>query len=124
MSQLADFKLDEALRSLDSVQLAKVSGRLVRVSGMVLESLGCQRMTGQRCQVEQADGSLLEAQVVGFNREISYLMPFKKPVGLMAGSRRRISSALTRCNPGTPLRMPCSSSLCNAGSSSSPTATT
>ncbi|WP_027896137.1 flagellar protein export ATPase FliI [Zestomonas thermotolerans] len=87
MSQLADFKLDEALRSLDSVQLAKVSGRLVRVSGMVLESLGCQRMTGQRCQVEQADGSLLEAQVVGFNREISYLMPFKKPVGLMAGSR-------------------------------------
>ncbi|CAD5110212.1 flagellar protein export ATPase FliI [Zestomonas carbonaria] len=87
MSLLADFKLDEALRSLDSVQLAKVSGRLVRVSGMVLESLGCQRLTGQRCHVEQADGSLLEAQVVGFNRDITYLMPFKKPVGLMAGSR-------------------------------------
>ncbi|MBM7059146.1 flagellar protein export ATPase FliI [Pseudomonas sp. UL073] len=84
---MADFKLDEALRSLDGVQLAKVSGRLVRVSGMVLESLGCQRMTGQRCHVEQADGSMLEAQVVGFNREITYLMPFKKPVGLTAGSR-------------------------------------
>ncbi|MCY1478514.1 Flagellum-specific ATP synthase [compost metagenome] len=87
MSQLADFKLDEALRSLDGVQLAKVSGRLARVSGLLLESLGCQRLTGQRCNVELADGSMLEAQVVGFNREITYLMPFKKPVGLMAGSR-------------------------------------
>tara|TARA_R110000868_G_scaffold410008_3_gene696863 strand:+ start:13402 stop:14721 length:1320 start_codon:yes stop_codon:yes gene_type:complete len=84
---LQSFKLDEALRSLDAVQLAKVSGRLVRVSGMLLESLGCQRMTGQRCYVEQGDGSMLEAQVVGFNRDITYLMPFKKPVGLTSGSR-------------------------------------
>ncbi len=87
MSLREAFKLDEALRSLDGVQLAKVSGRLVRVSGMLLESLGCQRMTGQRCYVEQGDGSMLEAQVVGFNREITYLMPFKKPVGLTSGSR-------------------------------------
>ena len=79
---MLDYKLDEALRSLDGVQLAKVAGRLVRVSGMLLESLGCQRSTGQRCRVEQADGSLLDAQVVGFNRDITYLMPFKKPVGL------------------------------------------
>lgn len=84
---LESFKLDDALRSLDNVQLAKISGRLVRVSGMLLESQGCQRMTGQRCLVEQADGTMLEAQVVGFNREISYLMPFKKPIGLNAGSR-------------------------------------
>ncbi|MGP3788741.1 flagellar protein export ATPase FliI [Pseudomonas sp. B392_1p] len=79
--------LDEALRSLDSVQLAKVSGRLVRVSGLILESLGCQQQTGQRCYIEQADGSLLEAQVVGFNRDITYLMPFKKPLGLATGAR-------------------------------------
>ncbi|WP_435782780.1 flagellar protein export ATPase FliI [Cellvibrio sp.] len=84
---LERFKLDEALRSLDSVQLAKVSGRLVRVSGMLLESLGCRRMTGQRCYVEQADGTMLDAQVVGFNRDITYLMPFKKPMGLNSGSR-------------------------------------
>lgn len=81
------FSLDEALRSLESVQLAKVSGRLVRVSGMLLESLGCRRMTGQRVYVEQADGSMLDAQVVGFNRDITYLMPFKKPMGLTSGSR-------------------------------------
>ena len=84
---MSGYRLDEALRSLEGVQLAKVAGRLVRVSGLLLESLGCQRSTGQRCQVEQADGSLLDAQVVGFNRDITYLMPFKKPVGLAAGSR-------------------------------------
>ncbi|MGF6690047.1 flagellum-specific ATP synthase [Metapseudomonas resinovorans] len=87
MSAREAFNLDEALRSLDGIQLAKVSGRLVRVSGMLLESLGCRRMTGQRCLVEQADGSMLEAQVVGFNRDITFLMPFKKPVGLTSGSR-------------------------------------
>ncbi|HCB3278945.1 TPA: flagellum-specific ATP synthase FliI, partial [Escherichia coli] len=27
------------------------------------------------------------AQAVGFNRDITYLMPFKQPVGLMAGAR-------------------------------------
>ena len=37
--------------------------------------------------MEQTDGSLLEAQVVGFNREITYLMPFKKPLGLATGAR-------------------------------------
>src|SRR5690554_669602 len=79
--------LDEALKSLDSVQLAKVAGRLVRVSGLILEGLGCHQPTGQRCYVEQTDGSLLEAQVVGFNREITYLMPFKKPLGLATGAR-------------------------------------
>jgi len=84
---LESFSLDDALRSLDQVQLAKVSGRLVRVSGLLLESHGCQRMTGQRCSIEQGDGSLLDAQVVGFNRDVTYLMPFKKPVGLTAGSR-------------------------------------
>ena len=84
---LKRFKLDEALRSLDAVQLAKVSGRLVRMSGMLLESIGCQRVTGQRCYIELADGSLLDAQVVGFNRDITYLMPFKKPLGLSSSSR-------------------------------------
>lgn len=87
MSSRDAFNLDDALRSLESVQLAKVSGRLVRVSGLLLESLGCRRMTGQRVYVEQGDGSMLEAQVVGFDRDITYLMPFKKPIGLTAGSR-------------------------------------
>ncbi|VFS61138.1 flagellum-specific ATP synthase [Kluyvera cryocrescens] len=30
---------------------------------------------------------MMEAQVVGFDREVTYLMPFKQPSGLIAGAR-------------------------------------
>ena len=44
-------------------------------------------MTGQLCRIESANHTLIDAQAVGFNRDITYLMPFKQPVGLMAGAR-------------------------------------
>jgi len=40
------FRLDEALRTLDAVPLARVSGRHVRVFALMLGSLVCRRMTG------------------------------------------------------------------------------
>ena len=113
---LKRFKLDEALRSLDAVQLAKVSGRLVRMSGMLLESIGCQRVTGQRCYIEQADGSLLDAQVVGFNRDITYLMPFKKPLGLSSSSLSLPNSSIGSPSP-LMTRPNHDSSICKAASS-------
>ncbi|GKX55758.1 flagellum-specific ATP synthase FliI [Leminorella grimontii] len=76
-----------ALKSIESIPLARVAGRLVRVNGILLESVGCPLATGQLCRVEGADRSMIEAQAVGFNRDITYLMPFKQPVGLMAGAR-------------------------------------
>ncbi|MGL4858940.1 MAG: flagellum-specific ATP synthase FliI, partial [Enterobacteriaceae bacterium] len=79
--------LDKALKSMESISLTRVAGRLVRVTGMLLESVGCRLAIGQRCQVENLDGSLVDAQVVGFDREVTFLMPFKHPEGLMAGAR-------------------------------------
>lgn len=79
-------RLDDALRSIDAIPLARTAGRLVRVSGILLESEGCQLATGQRCRIESA-GESIEAQAVGFDREMTYLMPFKQPVGLTAGAR-------------------------------------
>ncbi|EJS1736922.1 FliI/YscN family ATPase [Escherichia albertii] len=78
---------DNALRSLESIPLARVAGRLVRLNGILLESVGCPLMTGQLCRIESASHTLIDAQAVGFNRDITYLMPFKQPVGLMAGAR-------------------------------------
>ncbi|MBY4953643.1 flagellar protein export ATPase FliI [Pantoea sp. DY-17] len=75
------------LQSLENIPLARVAGRLVRVNGILLESVGCRLAVGQRCNVEQADGTLLAAQVVGFDRDVTWLMPFKSPEGLMAGAR-------------------------------------
>jgi flagellum-specific ATP synthase len=78
---------DSALRSIESISFARVAGRLVRMNGLLLESVGCPLATGQLCRVESANRELIEAQAVGFNRDITYLMPFKTPTGLMAGAR-------------------------------------
>ncbi|MBV6820064.1 flagellar protein export ATPase FliI [Rahnella sp. PD12R] len=85
MSEMTDF--DKALASLEGINLARVAGRLTRVTGILLECVGCRLAIGQRCQVEQADGEMIDAQVVGFDREITFLMPFKHPDGLIAGAR-------------------------------------
>ncbi len=79
----------EVLRKLelDSVPVATPTGRLIGASGLLLESVGCTLRTGQRCSVEVGDGDWLDAQVVGFRAEVSYLMPFKKPEGLATGAR-------------------------------------
>lgn len=81
--------LRDSLAQLDlsDVPLATVTGKLVASSGLLLESIGCPLATGQRCLIETASGEMLAAQVVGFRREVAYLMPFKKPTGLCTGAR-------------------------------------
>lgn len=78
---------DSALRSIESISFARVAGRLVRMNGLLLESVGCPLATGQFCRVESANHTLIDAQAVGFDRDITYLMPFNAPTGLMAGAR-------------------------------------
>jgi flagellum-specific ATP synthase len=72
---------------LDQVPVATPTGRLVGASGLLLQVRGCPLHTGQRCNVETADGDWVEAQVVGFRDEVSFVMPFKKTDGLSAGAR-------------------------------------
>lgn len=85
MGELA--ALDNALKSIDNINLARVAGRLVRVNGILLESVGCRLAIGQRCRIESTQETFIDAQVVGFDREVTYLMPFKQPDGLMGGAR-------------------------------------
>ncbi|WP_404837267.1 lateral flagellar FliI-like assembly ATPase LfiI [Aeromonas media] len=79
--------LTSALDSLDEIPGFRRYGRLVRVTGLTLEVVGCQLVMGQRCRVETATGDALLAEVVGFNRDISYLMPLQPMSGLYAGAR-------------------------------------
>ena len=79
--------LERAIKSMEKISLARVAGRLVRVNGLLLEATGCALAVGQRCHIESISGELIEAQVVGFDREITCLMPFHQPHGLIAGAR-------------------------------------
>lgn len=84
---MSSLDFEQALKSIEQIDLARVAGRLVRVNGILLECVGCRLAVGQLCHVESVDGETMEAQVVGFDREVTYLMPFKHPSGLIAGAR-------------------------------------
>ena len=77
----------EAIASLNSIPVAKVTGRLVKVNGLMLQAVGCRFKLEQRCMVETAEGNMIEAQVVGFDHNIAYLMPIRRLGGLFAGAK-------------------------------------
>jgi flagellum-specific ATP synthase len=64
-----------------------VEGQLARMIGLTLEALGCQAAVGDRCEVMAADGSSVEAEVVGFSGERLYLMPTGDVQGVKPSAR-------------------------------------
>ncbi|HHJ36646.1 MAG TPA: flagellar protein export ATPase FliI [Gammaproteobacteria bacterium] len=59
-----------------------VEGKLNRMVGLTLETVGCQAAVGARCLVTSPDGDV-EAEVVGFSGERLYLMPTGDSRGLV-----------------------------------------
>jgi flagellar biosynthesis/type III secretory pathway ATPase len=49
-------------------------GKLVRGIGLTLEAVGCQMPVGSQCLIQTMEGEI-EAEVVGFAEDITYLMP-------------------------------------------------
>ncbi|GLT17555.1 flagellum-specific ATP synthase [Vibrio zhanjiangensis] len=85
--ELLSERTNEALASLDSIPIARVTGRLVKVSGAMLQAVGCRFKLEQRCLVETSEGDMIEAQVVGFDHAIAFLMPIRRLGGLFAGAK-------------------------------------
>ncbi|MDP4622362.1 MAG: FliI/YscN family ATPase [Hydrogenophaga sp.] len=77
------------------------SGTLVRLVGMRLETRGIMAPLGACCEVRGQMGHSVEAEVVGFNDQTLYLMPFTDPVGIGPGASVRLisSSAQVRLGP-------------------------
>jgi len=64
-----------------------VEGRLTRMVGLTLEAVGCRAAIGGRCDVINATGDRVEAEVVGFAGESLYLMPTGDIRGLEPDAR-------------------------------------
>ncbi|MCU7555021.1 flagellar protein export ATPase FliI [Alteromonas sp. ASW11-19] len=62
------------------------AGKLVRGIGLTLEAVGCQLPVGSQCLVQTVEGEI-EAEVVGFGEDITYLMPTEAVRGIVPGSR-------------------------------------
>ncbi|MGH8444655.1 MAG: flagellar protein export ATPase FliI [Solimonas sp.] len=73
--------------ALESIATLRPEGRLQRVVGLTLEAVGCRLPIGARVRVDTADGQGIEAEVVGFAGERTFLMPTAEMRGLMPQAR-------------------------------------
>jgi flagellum-specific ATP synthase len=80
-------QLSRSLRQASDLPAPPVEGQLTRMIGLTLEALGCQAAVGDRCEVMGADGSSVEAEVVGFSGDRLYLMPTGDIHGLKPSAR-------------------------------------
>ena len=62
------------------------SGRVTRMIGLTLEAVGLNVSVGHQCQVLLPKGNHIEAEVVGFSEEKTFLMPIQKIEGLQPGA--------------------------------------
>ena len=69
--------------------------------GLTLEALGCQAAVGDRCEVMAADGTSVEAEVVGFSGDRLYLMPTGDVHGVKPSARviPRAGAGFVRVGP-------------------------
>jgi flagellum-specific ATP synthase len=74
-----------------------ISGRLTRVTGMVMEAVGLRMPVGSTCVIELPNNRV-EAEVVGFSGEKLFLMPENDVQGLVPGAR---------VVPAEPTSVPC-----------------
>ncbi len=63
------------------------SGRLTRVSGLVMEAVGLRLPVGSQCQVQIPGGQSVEAEVAGFSGDRLFIMPATDIYGVMPGAR-------------------------------------
>ncbi len=64
-----------------------VEGKLKRMVGLTLESVGCQAAIGDQCRVIRPGGVPVEAEVVGFSGDKLLLMPIGDVRGLAPNAR-------------------------------------
>ena len=72
---------------VQTVQPLNVSGRLTRVAGMVMETIGLKLPVGSACQIVQDGRIQTEAEVVGFSGDKLFLMPVQDVYGLAPGAK-------------------------------------
>ena len=92
--------LDDVERFAGSEQPLDTTGRLVRVTGLVLEAAGVKLPVGSVCDVLVPGQKPVGAEVVGFAGDHAYLMPTGVLHGMASGAR-----VLPRPLPAVPPRL-------------------
>ena len=76
------FRWDVAFKRLDEVKLVRGVGKIKRVSGLLVESVGPEVSLGEICMIIGRRQEEILAEVVGFSDEVVILMPYGEMSGL------------------------------------------
>jgi flagellum-specific ATP synthase len=79
------------------------TGTLVRLVGMTLEARGIMAPLGALCEIEGNTGNKISAEVVGFNDQTLFLMPFTEPIGIGPGAAVRVIANSSEASLGDAL---------------------
>ncbi len=69
------------------IESSIIEGKLTRIVGLTLEAVGCNAPIGSHCLIVADNGVSVEAEVVGFSDEKTYLMPTSHVTGLTPGAK-------------------------------------
>lgn len=73
-------------KTLSHVQSENISGRIVKVTGLVMEAVGIKLPVGSACLIHLQNGVKIEAEVVGFDGDRLFLMPQSDLDGVIPGA--------------------------------------
>ncbi len=71
---------------IDDVEVIKFSGKVERIVGLTIESVGPAVKYGDLCRIKTGESQYLYAEVVGFNRNRVILMPIGDMKGVVPGA--------------------------------------
>jgi flagellum-specific ATP synthase len=78
--------LRDCQEAIATVSPWRITGRLTRVAGLVMEASGIKLATGVSCRVSMPGAQQVDAEVVGFHGERLFLMPATDIYGLAPGA--------------------------------------
>ena len=76
-----------------------IEGRLTRMVGLTLEAVGCNAVVGDRCLIHSVSGQKIEAEVVGFEGDRTFLMPLTNADGLKPGALVTPADTVSETSP-------------------------
>jgi len=79
-------QLKQAGQRLGAITPFDVSGKITRVTGLVMEAVGLKLPIGSACIIPLPSGARIEAEVVGFNHDHLLLMPQSEVEGVIPGA--------------------------------------
>lgn len=97
------FGWDITLAKIEGAKLVRGVGKIKRVSGLLVESIGPEVSLGEICMIIGRHQEEILAEVVGFSDEIVILMPYAEMSGLAPGSRVVSTGSVLKVKVGNEL---------------------